>query len=157
MVDFFILLLTSGAGDELQGIKKGVVELVDAVLINKSDGDNIKLAQIARNEYSNALHFLNYNDNNWKTGAYTCSARTGAGIDDLWNLILKFEKTMKANNFFDLRRKEQNIKWFYSLIDESIKNSFYNDNKKLLKKLEKEILNSNTTVISALSKIFNKN
>jgi LAO/AO transport system kinase len=92
MVDFFLVLMISGAGDELQGIKKGVLELADAIAINKADGNNIKKAEIAKKEYENALHFLNPASSTWTPPVLTCSAVEMTGIDEIWNNILLHKK-----------------------------------------------------------------
>ncbi len=142
MVDLFLLLQIAGAGDELQGIKKGVIELADALLVNKADGDNEKKAEMAKSEYSNALHYLQPATKGWQTNAYTCSALTGKGIPELWDLIQKFEKTTKESGAFAERRKQQSIEWVYSLIEEGLKNNFYNHEKikEKLPELRNEIL-----------------
>jgi len=151
MVDFFILLLTSGTGDEIQGIKKGIVEISDAILINKADGDNLEKAVATKNYYQSALRLFNFNK--WEPIVETCSAIMGFGINEIWSKILEYEKIMKENNSFYENRNKQAINWFYSILDENIKNKFYNNskNKKLIKSLSKKILSSKITVISAIS------
>ncbi len=126
MVDFFLLLLVPGAGDELQGIKKGVVELADAILINKADGENKVRAQAARAEYNRALHFLTPVHDNWRPRAFTGSALTGDGIERIWRLIGEFRETMQASGAWDARRRDQNRDWLYSLIDEQLRHVFFN-------------------------------
>jgi len=155
MVDFFILLLTSGAGDEIQGIKKGIVEISDAILVNKADGDNLDKAMATKNYYKTALSFFNFY-NHWKPIVETCSAINNIGIIELWIKIQEYEKIMKNNNFFYENRKKQAMDWFYSMLDEKIKNKFYKNcnNKTLINKLTKDIFNSKLTVISAINKIF---
>ncbi|MCA9957858.1 MAG: methylmalonyl Co-A mutase-associated GTPase MeaB [Anaerolineales bacterium] len=126
MVDFFLLLLVPGAGDELQGIKKGVVELADAVLINKADGDNKLAADAARMEYNRALHYLTPATEGWRTRAYTGSAATGAGIQALWEVIARFREQTTASGVLHARRREQTRDWLHTLIAEQLHAYFYN-------------------------------
>ncbi len=142
MVDFFLLLQIAGAGDELQGIKKGVIEIADALLINKADGDNEKKAEMAKAEYSNALHYLQPATKGWTTQAYNCSALTGKGIPELWELVQSFAKATKDSGVFQERRKRQSIEWMFSLIEDGLKSNFYNHEKikENLPNLKKEIL-----------------
>lgn len=141
MVDFFLLVFISGAGDELQGIKKGVIELADALLINKADGENEMRANRARAEFSMALHYLKPATKGWKTDAYTASALTGKGVEELWQLIKKFEKITKDSGIFYERRKEQSLDWTFSLIEEALKEQFYRnkDIKELLPALKENV------------------
>ncbi len=126
MVDFFLVLMLAGAGDELQGIKKGILELADAIAINKADGDNIKKAERARREYENALHFLMPRSSFWIPPIFTCSAAEEKGIKEIWENILRHREIFQLSGEFFKRRKKQNIDWFFSVIDERIKNEFYN-------------------------------
>lgn len=127
MVDFFMLVLIAGAGDELQGIKKGIIELADVIVINKADGDNVQKANIAKSDYENALHYLQPASKNWITKAVTCSALTGAGIEDLWNMIVEFKDKMKSSGEFERRRKSQSLEWVFTMIEDELKRSFYNN------------------------------
>ncbi|MFA8342781.1 MAG: methylmalonyl Co-A mutase-associated GTPase MeaB [Rhodothermaceae bacterium] len=127
MVDFFLLVMIAGAGDELQGIKKGVIEIADALLVNKADGDNKARAESARMDYSNALHYLMPATEGWQTDAYKCSALTGEGVDEIWETIKKFEKIVKDSGVFEKRRKDQTVEWIFSMVEESLKERFYND------------------------------
>ena len=124
MVDFFLLVLIPGAGDELQGIKKGVVELADAIAINKADGDNTIRAEAARAEYNRALHYLTP-AGEWRPRAYTCSAVSGEGIENLWHVISRFRERMKASGAFETRRRAQARDWLRALVDEGIRAAFY--------------------------------
>jgi LAO/AO transport system kinase len=125
MVDFFLLLLIPGAGDELQGIKKGVVELADAVLINKADGDNKVRAEAARSEYNRALHYLTPATEGWRTRAYTGSATTGAGIPHLWEVIGRFVEQTRESGAFEGRRRDQAREWLHMLIEDQLRGYFY--------------------------------
>jgi len=126
MVDFFLLLLVPGAGDELQGIKKGVVELADAILINKADGENQLAAQTARAEYNRALHYLSPATEGWRTRAYTASAVTGEGIARVWEVIKGFREKTQASGAWEARRRAQARAWLHTLIDEQLRAHFYN-------------------------------
>ncbi len=125
MVDFFLLVLVAGAGDELQGIKKGVVELADAIAINKADGDNEMRAKLSRQEYSRALHYLTPVTEGWKPDAYCISALTGFGIDELWQVIKDFEFNMKSSQVFQRRRSRQRLEWVQAMVEREILNRFY--------------------------------
>lgn len=126
MVDFFLLIMLSGAGDELQGIKRGIMEMADALVINKADGDNVTPAQVARARYQSALHLFPKNDNGWAVPVTTCSSLEHTDIDKVWEIISQFEALTKSNGFFEKNRNEQNVKIFYDWIDFTIKNNFFN-------------------------------
>ena len=127
MVDFFMLVLISGAGDELQGIKKGVIELADAIVINKADGDNVQRARLAKAEYNRVLSFLHPCTEGWKTKAYMASALTGEGIPRLWETITQFREATRASGVFQQRRREQNLDWMRGMIDEALRRRFFSD------------------------------
>lgn len=126
MVDFFLLLKISGAGDELQGIKRGIMEMADAIVINKADGDNIKKAKLAKAEFNRALHLFPAKKSGWVPKASTCSAITTEGITEVWETITTFVETTKANHYFDEKRAEQNQYWMLETINEQLKNHFFN-------------------------------
>ena len=126
MVDFFLLLMLSGAGDELQGIKKGIMELADALLINKADGDNKIRANAAKTEYNRALHYLAPATEGWYTRAYTSSAITGDGIQEIWSVIEDFRKNTAESGVFEQRRRNQTLDWVYSMVEEHLLTSFFN-------------------------------
>jgi len=107
MVDFFLLVMLAGAGDELQGIKRGVMELADVVVVNKADGQNLRAAERARTDAENALHFLPSSPSGWVPRAMACSAQTGHGVADLWATVLEFAAITRANGSFEHRRREQ--------------------------------------------------
>src|SRR5450755_176100 len=117
MTDFFLALMLPGAGDELQGIKKGLVELADMIAINKADGDNIKRANIAAADYRGALHILSPRSEHWHPPVVTYSALTGAGIAELWQTILDHRTAMSASGDFAARRREQQVKWMWSMLE----------------------------------------
>ncbi len=125
MVDFFLLVLIAGAGDELQGIKKGVVEMADTIVINKADGENKARAEAARAEYNRALHYLAPITEGRHARAYTCSAVTGEGIDNLWEVITRFRELGMQTGSFETRRREQARDWLHAIIDEQLRIYFY--------------------------------
>ncbi len=125
MVDFFLLLMIAGAGDELQGIKKGIMELADALLVNKADGDNRIRAYAARADYNRALHYLAPATEGWRTKAYVCSALTGEGINAIWNVISEFRQHITASGVLEKRRQRQTLDWVYSMVEEHLRASFF--------------------------------
>jgi LAO/AO transport system kinase len=118
MTDFFLALMLPGAGDELQGIKKGLVELADMVAINKADGDNIKRANLAASEYRGALHILTPRSAHWHPPVVTYSALTATGVDTLWQKILEHRTAMNVSGEFAGRRREQQVKWMWSMLEQ---------------------------------------
>src|SRR5229473_3250708 len=118
MTDFFLALMLPGAGDELQGIKKGLVELADMIAVNKADGDNIKRANLAAAEYRGALHILTPRSEHWHPPVLTYSALTGTGIDALWQKILDHRTAMNASGEFAARRRQQQVKWMWSMLEQ---------------------------------------
>ncbi len=125
LVDFFLLMQITGAGDELQGIKKGIMELADLIVVNKADGDNIVRAQAAAREYNNALHYIRHATQNWDTKAMTCSSKTGDGIPQIWEIISEFAQQTRANGSFEQRRLAQTAQWFEELLSEAVLNRFF--------------------------------
>jgi LAO/AO transport system kinase len=126
MVDFFLLLLITGAGDELQGIKKGVIELADALLINKADGENKVRARSAKSDYNRALHYLAPATEGWQTKAHTCSAMYGEGIPDIWEVVQDFRKQTGESGVFEKRRRAQMLDWLHSMVEEQLRVYFFN-------------------------------
>jgi len=127
MVDFFLVLMIAGAGDEIQGIKKGVLELADAIAVNKADGDNIVKAEKARKQYESALHFLAPVSPNWTPPVMTCSSleEQRAGILELWKTILTHREKLLASGELQAKRRKQALDWMWSLVDEGLKARFY--------------------------------
>lgn len=126
MVDFFLLLKLAGAGDELQGIKRGIIEMADAIAINKADGDNLKPAKLAKVEFNRALHLYPEKSSNWQPKVTICSALNNEGIDSIWHVILDYAETTKKNGYFDKKRNEQNKFWLIQTIEEQLKSAFFN-------------------------------
>ena len=155
MVDFFLVLMLSGAGDELQGIKKGVLELADAIAITKADGDNIEKAKRARKEYETALHLINPSSSNWSPPVVTCSALKLEGVDNIWDIVLNHREKLKSTGEFEENRKSQSIEWMWSLVEEGLKDQFYKnpDVKKILPKISKEVEKGRTAPTAAAYKL----
>jgi LAO/AO transport system kinase len=120
MTDFFLVLMVAGAGDELQGIKKGIVELADMIAVNKADGDNISRAKAAAGEYRSALHILTPRSPNWSPPVTTYSALTGDGIPALWQQVLSYKEKMTASGELETRRREQQVKWMWTMLEERL-------------------------------------
>lgn len=125
MVDFFLLLMLAGAGDELQGIKRGIMEMADALIITKADGDNILNAQNARSLYLSALRLFPQYESGWKVPVDTCSSVSKAGVDNVWNIIKEYENFTKTNGYFYHQRTDQLVNIFYDWIDNTLKDRFY--------------------------------
>ncbi len=124
MVDFFLVLMVAGAGDELQGIKRGVLELADLIAVNKADGDNMLRADLSRRDYATALHFMRPKQPGWTPTALTCSARTGAGLDELWQQVMAHREQLSANGELERRRHQQRVRWMWSMIEERLLTTF---------------------------------
>lgn len=155
MVDFMLLLLLPGAGDELQGMKRGIVELADLLAINKADGDNQQKVKLAIADYKQALHLFPASENGWKPDVVTCSSLTGNGIPEIWKQIESFEQLTKANGFFTKRRKEQRKFWLQELLTALVLKAFY-ENKKVKKKfseLEKMVEAEKISVSKAVQQL----
>lgn len=157
MVDFFLLLLVPGAGDELQGIKRGIVEMADILTVNKADGDQIAAAKNAQREYRNALHLMPLKDSGINPKVLTCSAIEQTGIDKIWKLLLENQKLTKKNQFFDKKRKEQSLFWLHEQIGNGLKDFFYENEKikKRLKEIEQEVLDGKRNSFSAADELLN--
>ena len=127
MVDFFMLVVLTGAGDDLQGIKKGIMELADAIVINKADGDNLVKAKVTRGEYERMIEFIRPATEGWPTHAYLCSAVEKTGLAELWKVIQLFKDLTTASGVFKSRRDSQLLDWMKSMIDEHLHNLFFDD------------------------------
>lgn len=135
MVDFFLLLMLAGAGDELQGIKKGIMEMADAVVINKADGDNLDAARKAELEYRRALHLFPLAENGWQARTATCSSLEKKGMSEVWKIVSDHKEQLSKNGFFQIHRKEQAIYRFHQQIDSLLKERFFS-NSEITKKVE---------------------
>ena len=125
MVDFFLLIQLAGTGDELQGIKRGIMEMADGIVINKCDGDNVERCQLAATQFRNALHLFPMPESGWTPRVLTYSGFYAYGIKEVWDMIYQYIDFVKANGYFDHRRAEQAKYWMYETINEHLHNSFY--------------------------------
>ena len=151
MVDFFLLLALAGAGDELQGLKKGIMEMPDMVVINKADGDNMDAVNKAQNELREALHFFPRKENGWITEVFTCSALKGIGMESIWDKIQDFEVKMKQSGVFDRNRALQQINWMDEHIVLLLKTGFYSckDLAEEMNKTKSMVLTGGKSALSA--------
>ena len=154
MVDFFMLLMLPGGGDELQGIKKGILELADALVINKADGDSKALAAQAQQHYQNALHLLSH-PSFWTPKVVTCSALEDQGIDSIWTMITDFTALAQSNGVWNQQRKQQKQQWLHQLIQEGLQAKLFASKQAqtLLPKVEAEVANDQLTAYQAATKI----
>jgi LAO/AO transport system kinase len=137
MVDFFLLLMLAGAGDELQGIKKGIMEMADALIIHKADGENLALAKKAKANYQNALHLFPQSEKNWSPKVLLASSLTGMGLEKVWELIQDYEQKMKSHSFWEANRAEQRLNWLDDQIQDLLGQAFLR-NEKVKNMLESE-------------------
>ena len=151
MVDFFLLIMLAGAGDELQGMKLGVMELADIVAINKADGTNLRAAERARAEAQNALHYFPGSLSGWTPRALTCSAQSGKGIPELWNCVLEYAGLTKSNGWFGLARQNQAQKWMREIVQDGLRHRFETHPavRKRMEELEHEVLEGHITSFRA--------
>ncbi|OSY87708.1 protein kinase [Tenacibaculum holothuriorum] len=158
MVDFFLLLKLAGAGDELQGIKRGIIEMADAIVINKADGDNAKNAKIAKVEFNRALHLYPPKENGWVPKVLVASALQHKGIDNIFSMIDTYITDAKKSGFFNEKRNQQNKYWLLETINQQLKDNFYNnpDIKNLLDSEIKKLKESKTTPFNAAKRLLGK-
>jgi LAO/AO transport system kinase len=151
MVDFFLLITLTGAGDELQGMKRGVMELADLVAVNKADGANLAAAERARHEAENALHYFPRPANGWTPRALTCSAQTGKGIAELWKCVLEHTNLTKANGWFSENRQNQTREWMREIIEQGLRQRFESHPaiRRRMEALEQDVLEGRTTSFRA--------
>ena len=144
MVDFFLLIQLAGTGDELQGIKRGIMEMADGIAINKCDGANIDKANVAKVQFKNALHLFPAPDSGWSPDVVTCSAVENTGITDVWEMVERYIAFVKTNHYFEHKRNSQSKYWMYESINEYLKNNFYQNKEiqQLLVKNEARVLSN---------------
>jgi len=155
MVDFFLLIQLAGTGDELQGIKRGIMEMADGIVINKADGNNIEKARLAQSHFQNALHLFPLPESGWTPKVLTYSGYYEIGIDEVWNMIDEYIAFVKKNGYFEHRRNAQSKFWMYETINERLKSNFYN-NSEIQRELgvcEKQVLDSQMSSFAAASKV----
>lgn len=155
MVDFFLVLILAGAGDELQGIKRGVLELADAIAVNKADGDNIENAEKTRKAYADALHLLAPSSSAWVPPVVTCSAVTMAGVEDIWDTVREHRQKLSEAGELERKRKRQALDWMQFLLEEGLKEWFYAtpEIKQELPLLRRSVANGETTPTAAVKKM----
>lgn len=158
MVDFFLLLKIAGAGDELQGIKRGIMEMADTIVINKADGDNISKAKLAKTEFNRALHLFPAKNSGWTPKVTTCSAFEKTGIDAVWFIIEDYLKLVKESQYFQSKRRDQNQFWMLETINEQLKSNFYNHSeiKKLLDENKKDVQSGLISPFTAAQNLLKK-
>ena len=160
MVDFFLLIQITGGGDELQGIKRGIMEMADGIVINKADGDNLNKAKVTQTQYRNALQLFPMPASDWKPEVMLYSGLTGFNVPEVLEMVDRYIVHTKANDYFNLNRTQQALFWMYESINEQLKNRFYNERtiQEFLKLKEKQVLNdeisSFTAAQAALDKYF---
>lgn len=155
MVDFFLLIQLAGTGDELQGIKRGIMEMADGIVINKADGDNLDRAKLAATQFRNALHLFPAPESGWTPQVLTYSGFYGLGIKELWDMVYEYIDFVKANGYFEFRRNEQSKYWMYETINEQLRDSFYHNAKieSMLADKETQVLQGNLTSFVAAKKL----
>ena len=155
MVDFFLAVVLTGAGDDLQGIKKGLLELVDGIFVNKADGDNVQPAMMTAADYNQVMHYLRPSTEGWTTKAYTCSARTGDGVREMWGVVEDFWQKMTESGVLQDRRRQQNLTWVRDMTDEYFRNLLYNEPTIQAQRqlIEENVLNGTVAPTRALREI----
>ncbi|MDR0661158.1 MAG: methylmalonyl Co-A mutase-associated GTPase MeaB [Prevotellaceae bacterium] len=155
MVDFFLLLMIAGAGDELQGIKRGIMEMADLLVINKADGSNIVKAQQARAEYQSAMQLFPPTESGWKPKALTCSALERIGFDEIWETISSHIQLTKDNGFFEAHRRQQSKYWLYESINESLSDNFYHhpEIERNIESIENQVLEDKISSFAAAKQL----
>lgn len=158
MVDFFLLLMLAGAGDELQGIKRGIMEMADTIVITKADGSNIQKAEIARVQYKNALHLFPASLSKWTPPVLTCSSRENTGINEVWETIREYVSKTKSNGYFWDRRREQAVTRMHETVIDALKFSFYSNPEitEMLPGIEKQLREGETTSYKPASILLDK-
>ena len=155
MVDFFLLLQVAGTGDELQGIKRGIMEISDGIVINKCDGENVDRCHMAATNYRNALHFFPKPESGWLPKVLCYSGFYGTGVKEVWDMIYEYIDFVKHNGYFQYRRNEQSKYWMYETINEQLHRSFYNNPeiKVMMKNAERAVLNGEKTSFAAAGEL----
>ena len=144
MVDFFLLIQLAGTGDELQGIKRGIMEMADGIVINKADGDNLERARLAATQFRNALHLFPAPESGWTPQVLTYSGFYNLGVKEVWDMVYKYIDFVKDNGYFEYRRNEQSKYWMYESINDTLRDKFYHNPavEGMLEQTEKQVLNN---------------
>lgn len=155
MVDFFLLLALAGAGDELQGIKRGIVEMADAIAITKADGDNRPAAEDARTEYQKALRLLSEPESGWEPPVLTCSAQTEEGIEEVWQVVEEYRSYTQETGFFERQRRRQARHWMYQTIEQRLREDFFQHSEveATREKIEEAVLNGDLSSVAAAEQL----
>lgn len=155
MTDFFLLLMLAGAGDELQGIKRGIMEMADLIAINKADGSNREKAELAKSQFSNALHLFPPKDSGWEPSVFTCSSIDKNGIPEIWGRILDYRQKTRANGYFIQHRKMQSVNWMYDTIHDELRQHFYNHPgiKKRVEEIKEKVLKNEISSFEAAGEL----
>ncbi len=158
MVDFFLLIQLAGTGDELQGIKRGIMEISDGIVINKCDGENVDKCHLAARNFRNALHFFPKSDSGWTPKVLCYSGFYGLGIKEVWDMVYEYIDFVKSNGYFAYRRNEQSKYWMYETINETLRSSFYNNPeiRLMLKNEETQVLAGQETSFKAAGKLLDE-
>lgn len=153
MTDFFLLLMIAGAGDELQGIKRGIMEMADAIIVNKAEEDNLKKAKLAAQELKNAIHLFPPKNSNWIPPVKLCSAINKTGINEVWETISSYENQTKLNGFFTKNRQQQKLNWFHKTLKNKVITEYYSSNATQIKQTEEDILNGKVSPFDAANSL----
>lgn len=155
MVDFFLLIQLAGTGDELQGIKRGIMEMADGIVINKADGSNVDKAKLAATQFRNALHLFPAPDSGWQPKVLTYSGFYNIGVKEVWDMVYEYIDFVKENGYFEYRRNEQSKYWMYESINEHLRDNFYHNARidQMLPALEQQVLGGELTSFTAAQKL----
>jgi len=159
LTDFFLLLMLAGAGDEMQGIKRGIMEMADGMVITKADGSNIEKAKSARAEYARALHLFPPTESNWIPEVLTCSSTENKGVKEVYDMIDKYKRHTIANHFFEIKRANQTMQWLHQTINDTLIERFYSNPiiKDEILKIEKQVEQLEINPYQAIIDLFKKN
>jgi LAO/AO transport system kinase len=153
MVDFFLVLMLAGAGDELQGIKKGILELADLLAVNKADGDNIGRANASAADYAAALHLITPPEAPWQPPVVTCSGLTGMGLDAIWEHIVRHRTTLEGAGLWEAQRQGQQLRWMWSMVEERLLHRLRQATRDLAGRLERDVLDGTVTAARAAEQL----
>jgi LAO/AO transport system kinase len=155
MVDFFLVLMLAGAGDELQGIKKGIIELADALVVTKADGDNMLRAESARMEFSRVLHYLNPPTPGWHPQVMTCSSKENRGIAETWDMVEQFRDVTMKSGFFEQHRRSQTLDWIRGMLEQELWRNFIRNPSTIARwpQVEQEVLAGRLSATAAVKRL----